>query len=192
MVVLVVGTNWWFQQMNIVIKEYLLILEQRQLKEDVTKVLQGVINGIEYDVKQCVIIELGNDGYIRSITYDTVYLQQILSQIIDEAENQLQQISEFSYEMKLGMFTRNIYLAETGPSIKLKLKTQPYLQAELDVKMEPYGVNNTLVKIVVNVYVNMYTVSPMIHETMTLMCSIPLVLQIITGKTLVGYPVDLQ
>ena len=178
--------------MNIVIREYLAILEERQLKEDVTRVLQGVVSRIDFDVDKCVVVELGNDGYIRFIDYDTVYLQKILSQIIDEAENQLQQISEFSYEMKLGMFTRNIYFAETGPTVKLKLKTQPYLQAELNVEMLPYGVNNTLVKIFVDIHVNMYTVSPIIHETMTLTCSIPIVLQIVVGKTLVGYPLTLE
>ena len=183
--------HWWFSQMNIVITQYLSNLEQRQLKEDVTKVLQGVIADLEYDVKQCMTIEMGNDGYISSITYDSLYLQQVLTQIIKQGEKQLLEISEFSYEMKLGMFTRNIYLADSGPVIHLKLKTQPYLQAKLDIAMEPYGVNNTLVTIAVIVYVNMYTISPMIHETMTIDCYLPIVIQLVAGKTLVGYPVTL-
>ena len=184
--------NWWFQQMNVVIKEYLLILQQRQLKEDVTKVLQGVIRNLDYDANKFVMIELGDDGYIRYVNYDTLYLHEVLNEIIDEAKKQLQEISEFSYEMKLGMFTRNIYLAETGPIIKLKLKSQPYLFSELNVEMEPYGANNTLIKIVVDIQVNMYTVSPLIKETVTLICSIPLVIQIVTGKTLVEYPLTLN
>ncbi|MBQ9840928.1 MAG: hypothetical protein IJO78_04985, partial [Erysipelotrichaceae bacterium] len=138
--------------MNIVIMQYLAILEERQLKQDVTQVLQSVIEHIDYDTSRFVKIDTGNDGYITSVYYDSAYLQEIMHLIVVEAEGALQEVSEFAYEMKLGMFTRNIYLANTGPIVRLKLKTQPYLQAELNIKMEPYGVNSTLLMIGVDVH----------------------------------------
>ncbi len=191
-VVIVYLMNWWFSQMNIVIMQYLNILEERQLKQDVTQVLQEVIERIDYDANRFVRIETGNDGYITSVYYDSAYLQEVMHLIIVEAQGTLQEVSEFVYEMKLGMFTRNIYLANTGPIVRLKLKTQPYLQAELNIKMEPYGVNSTLLMIGVDVHVHVYTVSPLIHQTVMLTCNIPLVIQIITAKTPIGYMNQLQ
>lgn len=191
-VVIVYLMNWWFSQMNIVIMQYLNILEERQLKQDVTQVLQEVIERIDYDANHFVKIETGNDGYITSVYYDSAYLQEVMHLIIIEAQGTLQEVSEFVYEMKLGMFTRNIYLANTGPIVRLKLKTQPYLQAALNIKMEPYGLNSTLLMIGVDVHVHVYTVSPLIHQTVMLTCYIPLVIQIVTGKTPIGYTNQLQ
>ena len=190
-VVVVYLMNWWFSQMNIVIMQYLEILEERQLKQDVTQVLQEVIEHIDYDANRFVKIETGDDGYITSVYYDSAYLQEVMHLIIVEAQNTLQEVSEFVYEMKLGMFTRNIYLANTGPIVRLKLKTQPYLQGELNIKMEPYGLNNTLLMIGVDVHVHVYTVSPLIHQTMMITCNFPLVIQVIGAKASITYPYEI-
>lgn len=188
LVVLGYLSTWWMQRMDEVLLAYLEILEQRQLKQDVTEVLQGVVDGISYDTENMMVIQTGDDGYISSISYDSRYLQQILSQVIDQAKAELQEVSEFTYEIKMGMFTQNIYLAETGPALQLTLKSEPYLEAKLNISMEPYGINNTMLYIGVDVNVYLYTVSPVIKKAVMITCYVPLVIQMVTGKTPIGYP----
>lgn len=185
---ILVASIWWLRQMDEVFSLYIEVLEEEQLKQDVNAVLQKVIEHVSYVPEELVNIEKSNDGYISYVSYDSVKLQQILQQVIYFAENELVQSGHFKYELALGMFTRNLYLANSGPKIDLYLQTEPYMQAKLNVKMEPYGINSTLLQIQVDMTIYLYTISPIIKKSLSVQTSLPLVIQIVQGKSPIYFP----
>ncbi|MDD6467600.1 MAG: sporulation protein YunB [Erysipelotrichaceae bacterium] len=189
--VLVLGGLWWVRQMDEVFSTYIEVLEEEQLKHDVNAVLQTVIKQLSYDPEELMVIEKSSDGYISYVSYNSVQLQDILNQVIAYAEKELEKNGHFQYEMALGMFTRNLYLANSGPKIQLHLQTEPYMQAQLNVKMEPYGINSTLILVQVDMTVFLYTISPVIKKALSVQTNLPLVVQVVPGKSPVYYPYQL-
>lgn len=172
--------------------EHIHILEQRQLKEDINTVLVDVIASIEYDPEALLTIEVGTDGYVSTIQYDSRQLQLILKEVIERSSLALQERGSFSYPIKMGLFTKNAWLANQGPSIDLVLETVPYMQGSLDMVSHAYGFNSTTIEIDLLLTVYLHTASPILSEEISITTRLPLILQTVQGKAPSYQPIVME
>ena len=86
------------------------------------------------------------------------------------------------YKIPLGYITGNYTLSNIGPKVPLKAKVIGSVVSNIKTEVSSYGINNSLLKVYIDVTVNMRFMLPLISKDVLVNNSIPLVLKIIQGK----------
>ena len=121
-----------------------------------------------------------------SLTYDTVQLNQIVYDtltILDERLRlEVQEDQGFLYEVPLGLFTKIYWLSNKGPKIPIRIKNIQDAKGEILTDLQPYGWNNTLLKISLRIEIEA-TFLTMFHEySYQKEMVLPIVVQLIQGN----------
>ncbi len=86
------------------------------------------------------------------------------------------------YKIPLGYITGNYTLSNIGPKVPLKAKVIGSIVSNIKTEVSSYGINNSLLKVYIDVTVNMRFMLPLISKDVLVNNSIPLVVKIIQGK----------
>lgn len=86
------------------------------------------------------------------------------------------------YKIPLGYITGNYTLSNIGPKVPLKAKLIGSVVSNIKTEVSSYGINNSLLKVYIDVTVNMRFMLPLISKDVLVNNSIPLVVKIIQGK----------
>lgn len=86
------------------------------------------------------------------------------------------------YKIPLGYITGNYTLSNIGPKVPLKVKVIGSVVSNIKTEVSSYGINNSLLKVYIDVTVNMRFMLPLISKDVLVNNSIPLVVKIIQGK----------
>lgn len=86
------------------------------------------------------------------------------------------------YKIPLGYITGNYTLSNIGPKVPLKAKVIGSVVSNIKTEVSSYGINNSLLKVYIDVTVNMRFMLPLILKDVLVNNSIPLVVKIIQGK----------
>ncbi len=86
------------------------------------------------------------------------------------------------YKIPLGYITGNYTLSNIGPKVPLKAKVIGGVVSNIKTEVSSYGINNSLLKVYIDVTVNMRFMLPLISKDVLVNNSIPLVVKIIQGK----------
>ena len=86
------------------------------------------------------------------------------------------------YKIPLGYITGNYTLSNIGPKVPLKAKVIGSVVSNIKTEVSSYGINNSLLKVYIDVTVNMRFMLPLISKDVLVNNSIALVVKIIQGK----------
>lgn len=86
------------------------------------------------------------------------------------------------YKIPLRYITGNYTLSNIGPKVPLKAKVIGSVVSNIKTEVSSYGINNSLLKVYIDVTVNMRFMLPLISKDVLVNNSIPLVVKIIQGK----------
>lgn len=86
------------------------------------------------------------------------------------------------YKIPLGYITGNYTLSNIGPKVPLKAKVIGSVVSNIKTEVSSYGINSSLLKVYIDVTVNMRFMLPLISKDVLVNNSIPLVVKIIQGK----------
>ena len=86
------------------------------------------------------------------------------------------------YKIPLGYITGNYTLSNIGPKVPLKAKVIGSVVSNIKTEVSSYGINNSLLKVYIDVTVNMRFMLPLISKDVLVNNSIPLVVKLIQGK----------
>lgn len=86
------------------------------------------------------------------------------------------------YKIPLGYITGNYTLSNIGPKVPLKAKVIGSVVSNIKTEVSSYGINNSLLKVYIDVTVNMRFMLPLISKDVLVNNSITLVVKIIQGK----------
>lgn len=150
-------------------------------------------------------IERNNNQEIERIQYDTKILNQTRAQILDILENDLDymakgnleaidfnlnKLSDEYYEkindgilfmVSIGSSTGNPFLANLGPKIPLNLKIIGDTTADITTNITPYGMNNALIEVNIELKATVIIHMPFLSKEITVKNKIPLTIEIIKG-----------
>lgn len=162
----------------------------------INNIVKEVLSDMEFDQKE--LVNVNKDGSsITSIDYDSYKLNQILYSALNTIDESLLAAQDGKkdpttkdvfyedgvlYEVPAGYFTHLYFLYDKGPKIRIKMKMINDVTGEIRTKTEPYGINNTMVRISLVVKVNAEVLTFLSTTELTTECEIPIVMQVINGK----------
>lgn len=133
--------------------------------------------------------------------YVSKQIQEALTSILNRAYEQFQddQIdvlrpgqrsipSKVIYEIPLGMLLHIPFLSEAGPKVPVHMRLLGDVMGKVVSKVTPYGINNALVEISVEMTVRVQVLSFFIVEELEVIQTIPLSLEVFEGEVPSIYP----
>ncbi len=129
----------------------------------VTEVLNTVANTIWYNLKAL------EEGKIDILNISNIYDKKKLKQGI-------------IYEIPFGTITNSILLSNLGPKIPVRLTILGNVISNIETSVEEYGINNVLLKVNMNITVNMKVNLPFVSEGLEVVSKVPLAIEVIQGQ----------
>ena len=145
----------------------------------------------------------GDNIAVDGIQFNTEIINKIRSETSLLIQNQLSEIergnlSSFDYlkdevlvnsngskgiihEVPLGKATNNALLGNLGPKIPVEMETISDVQSDVKTTLEPYGINNALIKVYLEVEVHAQVIIPFASKPTKIKTSIPMGMRVVSG-----------
>lgn len=158
------------------------------------------------DVEELFKVTYNKDGEIILIDFDTKKTSKILSNMtslielnmraVEEGKIDMLELPENSlsnYNMDLlskkiiceipfGLVTGTNLLANIGPKIPVKISLVGDVSTNFSTEVVEYGINNALLKVMINIKVTTKVILPISSEELTIDANIPIGMKVIQGK----------
>ncbi|WP_338778228.1 sporulation protein YunB [Metabacillus sp. FJAT-52054] len=137
--------------------------------------------------KEGKLIDLDSSGVRKMLAGFTDHIQRNL--LLAEKGNlavldipELKDSKEnFIYQIPLGQTTGNVLLGGIGPKIPVRFELIGHALTDSKTTAEPYGINNALIKINIDVKVNLRVIIPFSSKSTTVSTSIPVDIKTVIG-----------
>ncbi len=86
------------------------------------------------------------------------------------------------HEVPLGKVTNNALLGNMGPDIPVEIHAVSDVQSDVKTTLEPYGINNALIKVVLFVEVNAQVVVPFASKPTKITTDVPIAMRTTSGQ----------
>ena len=186
------------------IKDYSTMLASKITKYVVT----SAYDTKDFDMNENKLYEIiqNDDGEIKTIIYDAMEVNNLLSTItnkvytiLDQIENEtLEKINireniltnnnknEFKngiiLEIPSGIVTDNFLFSNLGPKIPIKISLTGEFESCISTKVEEYGLNNALISIYIDIRETEQISMPFITEKIVIENKIPIAINLVNGK----------
>lgn len=158
------------------------------------------------DVEELFKVTYNKDGEIILIDFDTKKTSKILSNMTSLVELNMRAVEEgkidmlelpenslSNYNMDLlskkiiceipfGLVTGSNLLANVGPKIPVKISLVGDVSTNFSTEVVEYGINNALLKVMINIKVTTKVILPISSEELTINANIPIGMKVIQGK----------
>lgn len=158
------------------------------------------------DVEELFKVTYNKDGEIILIDFDTKKTSKILSNMTSLVELNMRAVEEgkidmielpenslSNYNMDLlskkiiceipfGLTTGSSLLSNIGPKIPVKISLVGDVSTNFSTEIVEYGINNALLKVIVNISVTTKVILPITSEDLTINANIPIGMKVIQGK----------
>lgn len=152
---------------------------------------------------QLFIPHYNKNNDVTYITYNTVAINQLNSQIVNDVQQYLRLIEEGKTpisnpalggvkaapnkqglvdKIPLGQATNNVLLSNLGPNIPIRFQIMSNIQTNVERKIRSLQINNIYVEIHLHVVVQVKVVIPFETKTVTVKSDIPIAEQLIPGQ----------
>ena len=84
-------------------------------------------------------------------------------------------------EVPLGIVTGSNLLYNIGPKIPVKLSLIGDVSTGFSTEVVEYGINNALLKLMIDIKVDTKIILPIISDNLTIECSIPIAMKVVQG-----------
>ncbi len=184
-------------QINVLIKPQLIAIAKQKANDSLTYLTQRVIQSLDYDSDQLIIYEHDSQGEISSITYNTKYLNEILYESVEaidenlneayagesvEALNDVFHEDGIIHEVALGYLTPISFLQNFGYHFKIYLELSSYVNGNIRVDSEPYGINSSLITVYLDINITGTILTSIYQEELNYVSSLPLIIQVVNGE----------
>ena len=170
------------------------------INKAVTKQMNNV------DIEDVFDIKYNNNGEIQLVDFNSKNTSKILSIMTSLVELNLRALEEGKIDMlelpenslesfntdllekgiilevPLGIITNSSLLNNLGPKIPVKLSLVGDVSTGFSTEVTEYGINNALLKLMIDIKVDTKIVLPIVSDTITIDCSIPISIKVIQGK----------
>ena len=158
------------------------------------------------DVEELFKVTYNKDGEIILIDFDTKKTSKILSNMTSLVELNMRAVEEgkidmielpenslSNYNMDLlskkiiceipfGLTTGSSLLSNIGPKIPVKISLVGDVSTNFSTEVVEYGINNALLKVMINIKVTTKVILPITSEDLTINANIPIGMKVIQGK----------
>ena len=160
---------------------------------------------INIDTEEIFKVVYNNKGEITLIDFDSKVSSKILSNMTSLVELNLRAVEEGKIDMlelpenslsdynmdllekgiivevPLGIVTGSNLLYNIGPKIPVKLSLIGDVSTGFSTEVVEYGINNALLKLMIDIKVDTKIILPIISDKLTIECSIPIAMKVVQG-----------
>lgn len=179
---------------------------ESELEKFTTRIINSVISTeIEkFQIEELFIITKDNNDYIKTIDYNPIVVNSILSNITTKVDRLLRNVEngenlfELSdeilenydieklkkgiiFEMAITTIFDNPLLSNIGPKIPIKIFMLGSTSSNINTKITNYGINNALIETSIIIDLKLQIVLPYKTEKVSFQNSIPISLKLIQG-----------
>lgn len=138
----------------------------------VNKILSTTVNSIQI--------------YLKAIEQGNIDLIELPEEILIEYDREKLK-KGIIYEIPLGLATNNVFLANLGPRIPVRMGLIGNVVSNVKTKLNQYGINNVLVEVNIEIEVAKQVNIPFLSKRVNIKTSVPLALKVIQGKIPIYY-----
>ncbi len=184
------------------IKNNISLYFMKYAEEEIRKLTSYVVNtsidnslfeGLDYN--NIYNITKNSNNEIEMVDYNSVTVNKFLNNVTDKLQlnllklengniknNELSTKSGVLFNIPFGIITNNPLFNNIGPNIPVKLKTLGSLSTNIITRVKEYGINNSLLEMIVFIEINQQVILPTITKTIKITNEIPISYKIINGK----------
>jgi sporulation protein YunB len=185
--------------------DYAALETQKIANLIINKAITKQVISDNVDIDKLFTIIQDSSGNIQTIDFNSIVVNDMLSSISDLIQDNLLAVekgkidlikdseyifSEYDkrklkkgiiYEVPFLAYTGNTFLANIGPKIPVRLNLVGNVNSNINTKIEPYGINNALLEILIHVEVSEQVILPIASKKITIDNDIPIAIKMIQG-----------
>ena len=189
--------------LNTYIEPRLQAIAKQHVSFAINNIVKEVLKDMEYRHEDLSTSTLDDKGNVVSIEYNSYKLNQILYAALNTIDDALQAAQDgkadptteeifyedgIIYQIPLGSLTRISFFSTLGPNIPVKMNMLNDVTGEIQTFSEPYGVNNTMIKVVLSVQVRAQVITVLGVGELETKTQIPIIMQLVNGRVPVYLP----
>lgn len=178
------------------LKPQLMALAVQKTNDVISMLTQKVLSTLEYDASELIIYRYNDENKLIAIEYDTRKLNEILNNALDVVDNSLEAAEKgevdpilrevllddgIVYEVPIGYLTGIALLENYGYRFEVTMRLLHYVNGTLEVKSEPYGINNSLISVNLHLNIQAEAITAIANQEISFTEVVPLVVQVVQG-----------
>lgn len=178
-----------------------------ELQKIVTSIINSAVTreiANNIDVDDLFITSKDENGNIKSIDFNTKSINMILSNTTDVVEKNLKYLEKgeidklkldnvplsfdknikngIIYELPSGIIFNNVLLNNLFPKIPVKMNLIGNIFCKLDTNVVDYGINNALIKVNINIEVEIKILLPFVSSNSKINVDVPILMKLMEGS----------
>ena len=138
---------------------------------------------LKYLENDLYTITKNNNNEIETIDYDSLAVNKFLNKITDNIESGLSSDAQLlNLNIPFGVVFNNPFFTNVGPNIPVKVQYIGSVLTNISTNVKEYGINNSLIEMVVLVEVSEKIVLPFVSKDILITNEVPFSYKIINGK----------
>lgn len=196
LLVIIASSVYFVFRANEMLKPQLMALAVQKTNDVISMLTQKVLSTLEYDASELIIYRYNDENKLIAIEYDTRKLNEILNNALDVVDNSLEAAEKgevdpilrevllddgIVYEVPIGYLTGIALLENYGYRFEVTMRLLHYVNGTLEVKSEPYGINNSLISVNLHLNIQAEAITAIANQEISFTEVVPLVVQVVQG-----------
>lgn len=197
LLVIIASSVYFVFRANEMLKPQLMALAVQKTNDVISMLTQKVLSTLEYDASELIIYRYNDENKLIAIEYDTKKLNEILNNALDVVDNSLEAAEKgevdpilrevllddgIVYEVPIGYLTGIALLENYGYRFEVTMRLLHYVNGTLEVKSEPYGINNSLISVNLHLNIQAEAITAIANQEISFTEVVPLVVQVVQGE----------
>jgi len=209
LVAIFIGVIWVFWFMNKKLTPIIMDYAEIQAGRIATLVInQAITNEVtnEMDMDDLFIILKNENGEIKSIDFNPLTVNKMLSMVTSNVQLYLQNLENGNldeiglssvglgdydtsklqegiiFEVPTGIIFDNSLLYNIGPKVPVRLSLLGDIISNVDTEITNYGINNALIEIIIEISVVEQVILPFASDKITVSTTVPVAIKLIQGE----------
>lgn len=166
------------------LKASILEIARSQAELETVEIINQAVNDkivAKTDYRDIMYIHKDEKGNIVMLQANTVILNQIIANTINEVIASTRKLQSNTISVALGQVTGSIFLATYGPRIKVRVVPARQVNVEIENKFEQAGINQTRHLIYLKINTTIKIAVPLVDKDLAVSTTVPLADTIIVG-----------
>ncbi len=197
-ILILMCTFMLFRYINRGVKTVLSVYAVNEIKSESALLINESISALNMgSYEEYINVVKNKDDEIISVDFNSQLINKNLVEINNKIYKSLKLIetgeynftsnlyigkSKLTYNIPLGLITGSPTLVNLGPKVPFKARIIGNVVSDIKTEITPYGINNSLLKIYIDITVSERLVMPFISKEVTTSVSAPIVVKLINGR----------
>lgn len=197
-ILILMCTFMLFRYINRGVKTVLSVYAVNEIKSESALLINESISALNMgSYEEYINVVKNKDDEIISVDFNSQLINKNLVEINNKIYKSLKLIetgeynftndlyvekNTLTYEIPLGLITRSPALVNFGPKVPFKARIIGNVVSNIKTEITPYGINNSLLKVYIDITVSSRLSMPFISEEVSTLVSTPIVIKLINGR----------